>query len=114
MIGRAAQGRPWIFREIVHYLQTGQHLSPPTWQEMHGLLLAHLEDHYAFYGESVGVKCARKHIGWYVARLPGGRALTDQINTAQSTAEQFRWVDQWFKQQCAAFSSEACVEKLAA
>ena len=114
MIGRAAQGRPWIFREIVHFLQTGQHLPPPTWQDMHRLLLEHLEDHYAFYGESVGVRCARKHIGWYVGRLPDGRALTDRINIAQSTTEQYRWVDQWFKQQRAAFSSEAYVEKLAA
>ena len=114
MIGRAAQGRPWIFREIVHYLRTGQELPPPTWQEMHVLLLSHLEDHYAFYGESVGVRCARKHIGWYVTGLPGGRTLTDRINSSPSTKEQFEAVDQWFKQQRTAFSSEASVEKLAA
>lgn len=114
MIGRAAQGRPWIFREIAYFLQTGQRLPPPTWEEMHGLLLSHLEDHYAFYGESVGVRSARKHIGWYVSGLPGGRTLTDLINTSQSTTEQYQWVDQWFIQQRTALSSESRVEKLAA
>lgn len=114
MIGRAAQGRPWIFREVVHFLRTGQQLPPPTWAEMHELLLSHLQDHYAFYGESVGVRCARKHIGWYVSGLPGGPELTSLINTAESTAQQHHWVDQWFKQQRAAFPPEACVEKLAA
>ena len=114
MIGRAAQGRPWIFREIAYFLQTGQRLPPPTWEEMHGLLLSHLDDHYAFYGESVGVRSARKHIGWYVSGLPGGRTLTDLINTSQSTTEQYQWVDQWFIQQRTALSSESRVEKLAA
>lgn len=99
MIGRAAQGRPWIFREIDHFLKTGQHLAAPTWEEMRVLLLHHLADHYGFYGEITGLRTARKHIGWYVQSLPHGRALSDKINRIESTAEQFACVDQWFSLQ---------------
>jgi tRNA-dihydrouridine synthase B len=102
MIGRAAQGRPWIFREIDHFLRTGQTLAPPTWTEMRELLLHHLADHYQFYGESVGVKTARKHIGWYVSGLPNGVALADHINRLDTTAEQFAAVDHWFLAQASA------------
>jgi len=66
MIGRAAQGRPWIFREIAHFLATGTHLPPPVFGELRACLLDHLEDHYRFYGEFTGVRSARKHIGWYL------------------------------------------------
>src|SRR5690606_25617192 len=66
MVGRAAQGRPWIFREIAHYLETGNHLAPPTFGELREYLLEHLEDHYRFYGEYTGVRSARKHIAWYL------------------------------------------------
>ena len=72
MIGRAAQGRPWIFREIVHFLQTGTHLAAPQVTEVATLMDAHLRAHYAFYGDYLGVRTARKHIGWYVRDLIGG------------------------------------------
>ena len=102
MIGRAAQGRPWIFREIDHFLRTGQTLEAPSWSEMRDLLLHHLADHYQFYGEGVGVKTARKHIGWYVSGLPGGKLFADHINRLETTTEQFAAVDQWFLAQAAA------------
>lgn len=96
MIGRAAQGRPWIFREIDHFLRSGSHLPPPKLGEMRDLLLEHLEDHYRFYGEHVGVRSARKHIGWYMAGLPGGAALATRINPIDNTREQWQAVAQWF------------------
>lgn len=99
MIGRAAQGRPWIFREIDYFLKTGQQLDPPTWLEMRDLLMEHLADHYQFYGELPGVRTARKHIGWYVSGLTGGRDFADRINRIETTEEQFQAVDHWFSQQ---------------
>lgn len=96
MIGRAAQGRPWIFREIHHYLTTGTHLPPPTWGELKELLLTHLDDHYRFYGEYTGVRTARKHISWYFSGLPGGRELCERINLIESTQEQWQAVADWF------------------
>ena len=72
MIGRAAQGRPWIFREIAHFLATGELLPPPRVEEVRQLLLSHLDDHYRFYGAEVGVRTARKHIIWYTRALVGG------------------------------------------
>ncbi len=98
MIGRAAQGRPWIFREVAHYLQTGEHLPPPTWSELRELLLHHLDDHYRFYGEYTGVRTARKHIGWYLGKLPGGAELCAEINRIESTKAQSRAIAQWFEQ----------------
>ncbi len=98
MIGRAAQGRPWIFREIVHYLNTGDHLPPPEWAELRDLLLAHLDDHYRFYGEHTGVRSARKHIGWYLGKLPGGASLCAHINHIQTTRAQWQAIAQWFDQ----------------
>ncbi len=73
MIGRAAQGRPWIFREIAHFLATGVHLPPPELSEVRGWLLEHLDDHYSLYGEDTGVRSARKHLGWYAQSLPLSR-----------------------------------------
>ncbi len=70
MVGRAAQGRPWIFREIAHFLSTGEHLPPPGLEQVKTWLLEHLDDHYDLYGESTGVRSARKHLGWYVQSLP--------------------------------------------
>ncbi len=99
MIGRAAQGRPWIFREIDYFLKTGQVLAAPTWIEMRDLLLEHLADHYQFYGEQTGVRTARKHIGWYVSSLDGGQAFSDQINRIETTTEQFKAVELWFSRQ---------------
>ncbi|MFT3719345.1 tRNA dihydrouridine synthase DusB [Pseudorhodoferax sp.] len=88
MIGRAAQGRPWIFREVVHFLATGEHLAPPLAAEVRRLLLAHLQEHYALYGEYTGVRSARKHIGWYVRALPGGEAFRQRMNRLEHPAEQ--------------------------
>ncbi|NYT85345.1 tRNA dihydrouridine synthase DusB [Pollutimonas harenae] len=96
MVGRAAQGRPWIFREISHYLAHGSHLSPPTYGELRDCLLDHLEDHYQFYGEFTGVRSARKHIGWYLADLPDAQSFLPQVNTISSTSEQTRAIAQWF------------------
>ena len=70
MIGRAAQGRPWLFREVAHYLATGTELAPPSSAELRDWMLAHLEDHYHLYGEASGVRSARKHLGWYARSLP--------------------------------------------
>ncbi len=95
MIGRAAQGRPWIFREIAHYLATGTHLAPPTVADVRRWLTAHLHDHYALYGEASGVKSARKHIGWMLAPLPGGAAFRDEVNRIEDCAAQWRAVDGW-------------------
>jgi len=75
MIGRAAHGRPWIFREFAHFLETGTQLAPATPAEMRAVALEHLEGIYALYGEELGVRVARKHIGWYVRGLPGGEAF---------------------------------------
>ena len=92
MIGRAAQGRPWIFREVGHFLATGEHLAPPLVAEVRRLLLDHLHDHYSLYGEQTGVRSARKHIAWYLRALPGGEALRQRINTTEDCATQWQAV----------------------
>ncbi len=92
MIGRAAQGRPWIFREIGHFLATGEHLAPPLVAEVRRLLLDHLHDHYGLYGELTGVRSARKHIAWYLRALPGGEAFRQHINTIEDSATQWQAV----------------------
>ncbi|WP_426111857.1 tRNA dihydrouridine synthase DusB [Massilia sp. PWRC2] len=99
MIGRAAQGRPWICREIDHYLRTGTYLPAPLVDEVRGLMHEHLEAHYAFYGEFLGVRTARKHIGWYVRELDGGEAFRQRMNLLESTAAQLHAVDRFFKMQ---------------
>jgi len=96
MIGRAAQGRPWIFREIAHYLATGQRLLPPTVAEARTLIVAHLEDHYDFYGDTAGVRIARKHLGWYTEALDGGATLRREANAAISRHEQLDAVERFF------------------
>ena len=88
MIGRAAQGQPWIFREIAHFLDTGTHLAPPLVSEVRRLLIEHLHDHYSLYGEFSGVRTARKHIGWYLRTFPGGEAFRQQINLLEDSARQ--------------------------
>jgi tRNA-dihydrouridine synthase B len=98
MVGRAAQGRPWIFREIAHFLATGSHLAPPLVAQVRRLLLDHLQDHYALYGEFTGVRSARKHIGWYVKTLPGGAAFRTQMNLIDSCEDQTRAVADFFDQ----------------
>jgi tRNA-dihydrouridine synthase B len=96
MVGRAAQGRPWIFREIVHFLATGSHLAPPLISEVKRLLVDHLWDHYSLYGEYSGVRTARKHIGWYVRSLPGGEAFRSQMNSIEESHAQVAAVERFF------------------
>lgn len=96
MIGRAAQGRPWIFREVAHYLATGELLAPPLVAEVQRLLLAHLEDHYSLYGEFTGVRSARKHIAWYVKSLPGGEDLRTRMNAIETCQAQLQAVADFF------------------
>ena len=98
MIGRAAQGRPWIFREIAHFLATGRELAPPLVLEVRRALLAHLQDHYGLYGEFTGVRSARKHIGWYVRGLPGGEAFRQRMNRIDSAAVQWQVVADYFEE----------------
>jgi tRNA-dihydrouridine synthase B len=99
MVGRAAQGRPWIFREIDHYLRTGTHLPAPYVDEVRALMDEHLRAHYAFYGDYLGVRTARKHIGWYVRDLEGGEEFRQKMNLLESTDEQLLAVDQFFESQ---------------
>lgn len=99
MIGRAAQGRPWICREIDHYLRTGEHLPAPLVEEVRLLMNEHLPAHYAFYGDYIGVRSARKHIGWYVEDLPGGEEFRQKMNLLETTAEQLAAVDNFFESQ---------------
>jgi len=96
MIGRAAQGRPWIFREMVHFMATGQHLAPPLVGEVKHLLIEHLHDHYDLYGAFSGVRTARKHIGWYVKTLPGGEAFRAKMNLIEDCALQAQAVADFF------------------
>jgi tRNA-dihydrouridine synthase B len=96
MIGRAAQGRPWIFREIAHFLATGTPLPAPGVAQVRAWMLEHLHDHYSLYGEQAGVRTARKHIGWAVRALPGGEAFRSHMNTLESCAAQWRAVADWF------------------
>ncbi|QTR46958.1 tRNA dihydrouridine synthase DusB [Thiothrix litoralis] len=97
MIGRAAQGRPWIFREMSHYLQTGELLPPPEVAEVREVLLGHLDDLYQFYGEYSGCRIARKHIAWYTNGLHDSNAFRQAMYAQDSTAGQARVVDAYFK-----------------
>jgi tRNA-dihydrouridine synthase B len=95
MIGRGAFGRPWLFREIAHFLATGNVLPAPDAREWSEIVLAHLDDIHAFHGEQAGVRFARKHIGWYVHGMPGGEVLRDQVNQACTIAAQRAAVEAW-------------------
>ena len=96
LIGRAAQGRPWIFREIAHFLATGTGLAPPTQAEACSILVEHLENLYAFYGEQAGVRIARKHLGWYAKDRPENAAFRAVANRAESAADQLRLTREYF------------------
>jgi tRNA-dihydrouridine synthase B len=101
MVGRAAQGRPWIFREIAHFLATGVELPPPTRTELKTWMLAHLLEHYELYGEYSGVRSARKHLGWYAQSFADPSAwrassLRERINTATTCDTQLAAVTDWF------------------
>lgn len=99
MIGRAAQGNPWIFRQIGHFLTTGEMLPPPPVTEVRATLLAHLANLYAFYGEHTGVRVARKHISWYSKGLVGGAAFRQRVNQLESAAAQAALVREFFDRQ---------------
>ncbi len=101
MIGRAAQGRPWIFREIEHFLKTGEHLPQPEVAEIHQVLMHHLIDLYQFYGEYSGVRIARKHISWYTKGLVGSAAFRHAMNQLPTSELQIAAVDLFFKEQAA-------------
>ena len=98
MIGRAAQGRPWIFREIDHYLRTGSVAAAPTVAEVRQWLLEHLDEHYRFYGENMGVRTARKHLAWYTRRLAGGRQFCQDMNRLQRCDEQRHALEQFLRE----------------
>lgn len=96
MIGRAAQGRPWIFRDINHYLVTGKLLPEPSAQEVRDILLGHLNNLYAFYGEYTGVRMARKHIAWYSKGKRNGAAFRQEVNRVEGAAQQLQMVRDFF------------------
>ncbi len=97
MIGRAAQGRPWIFREIEHYLNTGEHLPEPTVTEIRDIMLGHLDNLYAFYGEFTGVRVARKHISWYSKGQSHGGAFRDAVCRVNTIDEQLSMTHEFFE-----------------
>ena len=96
MVGRGAQGRPWIFREIAHYLANGETLPEPTPAEVRDILVHHLEQLYAFYGELQGVRIARKHLGWYAKDRPENAAFRDVVNRAENAIDQLRLTRDYF------------------
>jgi tRNA-dihydrouridine synthase B len=98
LIGRAAQGRPWIFREIEHYLRTGELLPAAQLDEVERILLEHLAALHAFYGDVMGVRIARKHVGWYLATLPGAREFRSHFNRLEQTQEQCANVREFFRE----------------
>ena len=93
MIGRAAQGQPWIFRDIEHFLRTGETLAPPSVSEIKNIVLVHLQELYGFYGEYSGCRIARKHIAWYTTGIPNSNAFRQAMYGEESTAGQFRVVE---------------------
>jgi len=96
MIGRAAQGQPWLFREIDHYLRTGTILPPPTLVEIREILLAHLQELHSFYGDYMGVRIARKHVGWYLQNQPNGSSFRKQFNIIETAADQAAAIEEYF------------------
>ncbi|MDI4499476.1 tRNA dihydrouridine synthase DusB [Moraxella nonliquefaciens] len=97
MIGRAGQGRPWIFREIAHYLATGKMLAPPTLGELREIVLNHLDELYQFYGEYSGCRIARKHIAWYTGGLTNANTFREAMYHEETTCGQYKVVDEFFK-----------------
>jgi tRNA-dihydrouridine synthase B len=96
MIGRAAQGNPWIFAEINHYLATGKTLAPPSLAEVGAVMQEHLCNLYDFYGEAAGLRIARKHLGWYLKRVPGGETLWRSANRIEAADRQLALVRGYF------------------
>ncbi|MBI1887512.1 MAG: tRNA dihydrouridine synthase DusB [Nitrosomonadales bacterium] len=114
MIGRAAQGRPWLFREIEHFLNTGEHQPAPETAEIRRVLAGHVEELYNFYGEHTGLRVARKHISWYTKGLAGSAQFRYQMNQLESTAGQMAAVDDFFEQQAQHGARLHYIERLAA
>src|SRR5512134_1449233 len=114
MIGRAAQGRPWIFREIEHFLKTGTHLPSPEVGEIHRILAAHVHELYDFYGEFTGLRVARKHISWYTKGLAGSAHFRHHMNQLESVEEQLAAVDAFFTEQAQSGSRLCYREEMAA
>ena len=114
MIGRAAQGRPWLFREIAHFLDSGERLPAPQVSEIRSVLLRHVDDLYAFYGEHTGLRVARKHISWYTRGLAGSAQFRHHMNQLDSSAEQLRAVNDFFDEQLQRGERLHYVEELAA
>jgi tRNA-dihydrouridine synthase B len=96
MVGRAARGRPWLFREIGHFLATGEQLPPPSRQWVRALVLEHLDALYGFYGEARGVRVARKHLAWYARGEPGAATFRERVNRAETARLQRRLVGELF------------------
>jgi tRNA-dihydrouridine synthase B len=97
MIGRGAQGNPWIFNQINHYLEQGELLAPPSFQQVGHMMARHLKALHSFYGEVGGVRISRKHIGWYSSELPGGKEFTQHFNKLESTFDQQHFLNQFFQ-----------------
>jgi tRNA-dihydrouridine synthase B len=98
MVGRGAQGNPWIFREIAHYLKTGTELPPPMLREVRDVMLDHLQSLYDFYGDYLGLRIARKHLGWYVAHREGGSAFRKAFNQLETATQQLASAQEFFEQ----------------
>lgn len=96
LIGRAAQGQPWIFREVLHYLETGEQALPPPLEEVEAILLEHLEQLHQFYGDPMGVRIARKHVGWYLQAHDAGKQFRKRFNTLECAKAQSDSIQQYF------------------
>lgn len=96
MVGRAAQGRPWIFREITHFLKTGTHLSAPSMEEIGTILIAHVMELHTFYGDFTGVRMARKHVSWYMQLHDQEKTFRSIFNALQSPSEQLEVLNLYF------------------
>ena len=114
MIGRAAQGRPWLFREISHFLNTGEHLPAPQVGEIHRVLRDHVHELYGFYGEHTGLRVARKHISWYTKGLSGSAQFRHRMNQLENSTEQLAAVDEFFSEQAQRGTQLHYIEELAA
>lgn len=97
MIGRGAQGRPWLFREINHYLQTGETLEAPSLDEIKSILLGHHQELQTFYGDYLGVRIARKHVGWYLQDQPEGQTFRKEFNALETAADQVAALERYFE-----------------
>jgi tRNA-dihydrouridine synthase B len=96
MVGRGAQGNPWIFRELNHYLDTGQQLPPPTSDEVYAVMCDHLHRLHEFYGERTGVRVARKHISWYLKDRPGSGPVLYDLVRAKTSQDQLQLLENHF------------------